>query len=338
MNPFHREIAQQPEALLAFVEAWGRPLAVQRIAHARPQRIVLTGMGASFHAALWGSLVLQSLGIRATAVESSELLHFGSLSIEDADAVVLISQSGTSAEVLPLLDRIPASAHVFGVTNNADSLLARRAGTHLYIAAGDETTVASKTYLNTLACLWVTAHLWAGAKPEKALSDITAVAGRIAALTGDADAIGAAWCDRLLGLDKIVFAGHGPHVPAARQGAMMMGEWMKRQAVGTGIGAFRHGLIEFTDAATGVVVLGAGGVTAASVDLLSSELRSFGATVLNVVEGRIVEPGIREEREVTELLSALLDVVPMQIFVETAARRLGIAPTFRHISKVIASI
>ena len=338
MNPFRRDIEQQTSALMHFVEAYRRPAAMERIGDFRPRRIVLTGMGASFHAALWGSQVLQSLGIWAIALESSELLHFGSLLLKDADSVVLISQSGTSAEVLPLLDRIPASAHVFGLTNNADSLLARRAGTHLDIVAGNETTVACKTYLNTLACLWLVAHLWTGAKPEKPISDLAAVAGRVAALTGDARAIGATWCDSLLGLDKIVFTGHGPHVPTARQGAMMMGEWMKRQAVGTGIGAFRHGLIEFTDATTGVVVLGAGGTTATSVDLLTRELRSFGATVLNLVEGRLTGTDLTDEREVDEFLSAFLDVVPMQIFVETAARRLGIEPNFRHISKVIASI
>lgn len=338
MSPFLHDLGHQASALGDFCAWYRRPGATEPIGVVGPRRILLTGMGASFHAALWGSLVLRSLGISATAIESSELLHHGLVLIEDADALVMISQSGASAEVAPLLDRLPADKPVLGVTNDPDSTLGRRASAHLHIAAGAEAAVACKTYLNTLAALWLTAHLWAGHDPEEPLGQIDAVAGRIAALTEDADRIGAEWCERLLGLDKIVFTGHGPHVPTARQGAMMMAEWMKREALGLGIGAFRHGFIEFTDAATGVVALGAGGATDSSVTLLTGELRSFGATVVNVVEGRIVGPDENANRELPEPLSALLDVVPMQIFVEAAARRLGIAPTFRHIGKVIARI
>jgi glucosamine--fructose-6-phosphate aminotransferase (isomerizing) len=338
VTSFHRDLRQQGSALQDFCERYGRPDAVAGIAELRPGRVVLVGMGASFHAAMWGSHVLRSVGIRASAIESSELLHFGAMLVEDADALVLISQSGTSAEVVPLLDRVPAGVHVVGITNNADSPLARRAGTHLDIAAGAETTVACKTYVNTLAGLWLAASLWTDRDAGTALGEIASVARRIAFLTDDAEAIGADWCDRLLGLDRIVFTGHGPHVPAARQGAMMMAEWMKREALGLGLGAFRHGFIEFTDARTGVVVLGAGGATDPSVALLCRELRALGATVLSVVEGRLAVSPAGEARTLPEPLSALLDVVPMQIFVETGARRLGIEPSFRHIGKVIASI
>lgn len=257
--------------------------------------------------------------------------------LEDAQTVVVISQSGMSAEVLPLLARIPARAEVIAVTNGTANPLALNAGTCLDIHAGSETTVATKTYLNTMACLWLLVAAWAGRPPAEALDEVAAVADAAQLLLDDAEAIADSWIAALGACDKLVYVGHGPHVPTARQGAMMMGEWLKRLAVGSGLGAFRHGLIEITDAHTGVVVLGAGGVTGASTALLTRDLESYGAVVLNVVEGRLAHAA-QPPRRFTELLSPILDIMPIQIFVEATARRLMIEPAFRHISKVISSI
>lgn len=335
MTIFLDEILGQPAALSSFVSCPQAPSWAEIAAAAPPGRVVLTGMGASFHAAMWGAHVLNGMGILALAIEASELLYYPSVFSRDADTFVVISQSGGSAELAPLLARLPAGAQVVALTNQPESVLGRHARMTLDLCAGAEATVASKTYLNTLACLWVLAHAWSGAGVEEALSQIAGVAEAVAALTGDAQTIGAQWCERLLACDKLVFTGHGPHVPAARQGAMMLSEWSKRQALGVGIGAFRHGLLEFTDEATGIIILGGAGVTQASVEGLGQEMRSYGATVVGVIEGRLVEPGAVTDRRFPEVLSAMLDVVPMQIFVEQAARQLGVAPGFRHISKVI---
>jgi fructoselysine-6-P-deglycase FrlB-like protein len=119
---------------------------------------------------------------------------------------------------------------------------------------------------------------------------------------------------------------------------MMMGEWVKRPAIAAGIGAFRHGLIEVADEHCAVVVLGSGGVTARSTADLSAELAAYGTTVLAVSEGQVVHPARPPARHFGELLSPLLDVVPMQVFAETLARTLGLEPQFRRIAKVVRSI
>lgn len=338
MNDFRRDILDQPEALARLVGHYRNGTGAAALAGTdRPSRVVLTGMGASYHAALWGAHALQARGIWALAVEASELLHYGGVLLDGADAVIFISQSGASAEVIPLLDRLPPGCHVVGITNDRCSPLAMRAATHLDLVAGRETTVACKTYLNTLACLWLLAGQWRDSSPDAALRDIEAVSGGVAALIDDGDAVAEAWIERLGEARMVVFAGHGPHVASARQGAMMMGEWLKRAALGTGIGAFRHGMIEIVDETTAVVLLGAGGRTGDSVSKLASDLRSYGATVLDLVEGRIAGSA-GGARTFAEQLSPLLDVVPMQLCVEAAARRSSIPPVFRHISKVVASL
>ena len=44
--------------------------------------------------------------------------------------------------------------------------------------------------------------------------------------------------------ERLVFAGHGPHVSTARQAAMMLAERARVAAIGMGVGALRHGPIE----------------------------------------------------------------------------------------------
>jgi glutamine---fructose-6-phosphate transaminase (isomerizing) len=341
MSPFRAEILMQASALRAVVGHYGGPEARAPFAAlARPTRVVLTGMGASFHVALCGSHLLRARGIWAIAVESSDLLYFGGSLLLDVDHLVFISQSGASAEVAPLLEAVGRSTHVIGITNDPASPLGVGAHTVMPLCAGSETTVATKTYLNSLACLWLLGQAWHHGHDERDLQDLLHVAGLVEGQLARYAAIEAEWSSALAGATKLCFLGHGPHVATARQAAMMLGEWPKVPALGTSIGAFRHGLIEIVDGSTGVVVFGAAGSTADSVTKLTRELESYGATVLHVVEGRSWSgPHLDEAtRTLDELLSPFLDVVPAQIFAETYASRLGVDTTFRHIQKVIETL
>jgi glucosamine--fructose-6-phosphate aminotransferase (isomerizing) len=339
LNAFLSEITGQPAALRDLVARYrGADMRAALGLVPPPRRVVFTGMGASFHAGLWASFLLQSCGIWAIAVEASELLHFSAMLLDGCDCIVVISQSGASAEVVPLLDRIPPGVPVVAVTNGDGGALARRGDVVLPIVAGSEATVATKTYLNTMAALWLLARAWGRGHQPADLAMIEGVADAVDGLIANGERQADAWTEALMHRDRVFFVGHGPHVATARQGAMMMGEWLKGPAVACGIGAFRHGLIEIADERCGVVVLGAGGATAGSVERLADELRSYGSAVLSVVEGWLAASDERAERRMDELLSPFLDVVPMQLYIESLARRLEIAPRFRRISKVITHI
>ena len=161
MNVFQTEILQQGEALRANAALHdGGRTSVALSGLAVPKRVLLTGMGASFHAAIWGSHLLQRHDIWAMAAESSELLYYSGHLLQDVDCIVVVSQSGSSAEIAPLLDMAPDGVTVIGITNRPDSPLGARADRVLSIEAGEERVVATKTYLNTLACLWFLTSHW----------------------------------------------------------------------------------------------------------------------------------------------------------------------------------
>jgi glucosamine--fructose-6-phosphate aminotransferase (isomerizing) len=331
-SAFHDEIRQQPDALHNLITFYTQRDGAARLAQVpRPQRVLLTGMGASYHAAVYASYLLRSQSVIAGAYEAVDLLNFDKLLLKDADLLIYVSQSGSSGEIEPLLAQLPPSAVLIAVTNAPESLLAQNARITLPLIAGVETTVATKTYVNALACLWLLARVWAGHTDGAAV--LHAVADEIERLIAAADEIIPLWIDLFERGNSLLFLGHGVHSVTARQAAMMLGEWAKQTALASGIGAFRHGLIETVGSQTGAILFGAGGSTRDSVLGLAQELESYGAKTLSIVGGRPHESDSPLARD--DFLAPLLDVIPAQMFAEALARKLGIPPGFRYIRKVV---
>lgn len=337
MNPFYQDILRQPEVLrdlIAYyqtIEGEARLRAVQR-----PRQVLLTGMGASYHAALYASYLLQSLNIPSVALEASNLINFNHPLLEWFDMLIFISQSGASAEVQPLLDMLPPSLGLVAVTNQPDRPLGLQAKHVLTLNAGVETTVAAKTYLNSLAILWLLAQGWAG-QAAYAFDALRETADAVQALVTDEAAIVSDWLGRLEDQDSLIFLGHGPHVATARQAAMMLAEWAKLPAQAMSIGAFRHGFIEMVNDRSGIVLFGEGGSTRTSTRGLIDELSGYGAAVLSVVNGRTA-PTLNGDYRAGDYLAPLLDVVPAQFFAEQMARTFNVQPGFRYIQKVVRQL
>ena len=332
---FYNEIMDQPAALQRVIDAYAGPERWARLP-AGGARPVLVGMGASYHSALLGAGFLTRRGVAALALEAAELLHEESPALREATALVYVSQSGTSGEVGPLLDRLSPGTTVIALTNDIHSRLASRADFVLPLLAGDEQTVATKTYVNTLALLWLLAARWTG-EPGAAESLATAHA-RVIGLLARGEALAQAWIERLGGAQTLVFLGAGPQAVTARQCAMMVMEWLKVPALSASLGAFRHGPLEIVEPGLGGVAFATPGPAYESTMRLADELESYGATVVRVECGQTI--GVDEPGEPTfnAELTPLVDVVPVQLFVEALARTRGLPGEFRRISKVVVQV
>ena len=98
-----RDILEQPRALEDTVAGLNNPKALRAIA-AKLQRggfrtLVLTGMGSSFHALHPSNLELINHGFIAMMVETSELVHYKRRLFDPKTLIIVVSQSGKSAEV-----------------------------------------------------------------------------------------------------------------------------------------------------------------------------------------------------------------------------------------------
>lgn len=86
--------------------------------------VFITGIGASWNAALSAGTLLCLGGRPAYMQEAGELLHF--TVIPRGSVIVALSRTGRSIEIVQLLKKAEASgATIIGVTNSADSPLAR---------------------------------------------------------------------------------------------------------------------------------------------------------------------------------------------------------------------
>jgi glucosamine--fructose-6-phosphate aminotransferase (isomerizing) len=337
----HDDIVQQPAALRAAIGYYQGGEGAARLADAPLERPpILTGMGASYHAALAITPYFHSLGVPAIAVEAIDLLYYSQALLADAWPLIFISQSGTSAEVAALADVLPAETALLAVTNNAESVLAQRAGLVLPTLAGKEGGVATKTYLNCLVVLWLLARRWGGVLNGDEGSALEQVASEIERLVADADATAARWLDAFGEAGRLVFAGHGPHVSTARQAAMMLAERARVAAIGMGVGALRHGPIEIAQPDLGAAIFASPGRSSASALAVAGELAGYGARVLIVEHGRtrsLDEPAATAPG-IDEFLAPLLDVIPVQLFADALARQLGVGPGFRYIGKVVTQV
>jgi len=340
MSSLYDELTQQPQALrelVAFYRGQGAALLRQAVSPLPP---LLTGMGASYHAAWIAALHFNCYSIPARSMEAVDLLNYATSRILQTSTVIYISQSGTSGEVPPLLDLLSKDAALLAVTNNPRSLLSRRARLTLPELGGVETLVASKTYLNTLALLWLLVRRWSGVWSGNEFSQIEEVIQRLEEILAGAQSTAARLVETFDRLDTLLFLGHGPHAATARQAAMMMSEWSKVPALSCGIGAFRHGFIETVQPGMGVVVFSSPTRTGASAQALAGELADLGATVLLIENGCLRGWGetCPTLDGVDEFLSPILDIVPVQFFTEALARHRNLPPGFRYIGKVVQQL
>lgn len=284
LTPFEQNIAEQPDALRAFAHAGPVP-GLAGLRASGYERIVLTGMGSSHHAALptWRRLAGQ--GQPAWWVDTGQLLDTPAL-VTGRTLLVVTSQSGASGEVVSLLAAGPRPATLVAVTNDGASPLAAAADLVVGLHSGNEATVSTKSYLNTLAAHDLLAATLAptpaGTAPEDLLDVAKAVeqAGDPGALAPLAAAHVAA------GNQRLACIGFGDHAAAALYAGLITKEGAKVAAEGFVGGEFRHGPLELAGPGLTAVLYGADDPDA------NPSLRRLGADLIQAGSAVIAAAGL----------------------------------------------
>jgi len=278
-TPFERDIADQAEALRAFAQS-ALPRAVTRLLGRRYDRIVLTGMGSSHFAALPGWRRLADAGHPAWWVDSGQLLDAPGL-ITPGTLLVATSQSGASAEVVAMAERqgpIPRAAALIAVTNDLASPLARHAHGVIGLRSGDEATVSTKSYLNSLAAHERITSVITSTPADDAGETVKAIEEFSGpAVLRDIAADLAATRDA-----RLVYIGFGDHAASALYAGLITKEAAKVPAEGYVGGQFRHGPLELAGPGLTAVLFGADGRAHGSARQLGTDLLASGSTVLAV--------------------------------------------------------
>jgi glucosamine--fructose-6-phosphate aminotransferase (isomerizing) len=252
-----REIYEQPEALRATMARYapGGTLDTSVFAPVAEalrgrQRVVIAASGSSRHAGLAGEIMLEDYAGFAVDVEySSEYMYRSTHTLHDP-GVVVISQSGETADTLASLREAKARGlATVAIVNDPDSTMAREADASLPTMAGREVAVpATKSFTTQLTVLYLLSLFLARIGGRMTAQAVGSHCEQMEQLPGLLEGKLEQWerqvsevAEGLREARTFLYLGRAIHYAIAREGALKLKESAYVQAEGLPAGELKHG-------------------------------------------------------------------------------------------------
>jgi len=299
-------------------------------------RATIVAAGTSYYAGMYGKRLLERWARLPVDVALASELRYGDPVLGPETLVLLISQSGETADTLAA-GRLAAQSGspTLALTNVVGSSLARLADVTLYLQVGPEIgVVATKTFTGQLALLAVLAADIGRRRGHLAPSALAAIAGDLRAVP---DAMRAALAreDAVAEVARahadvrsMFFVGRGFGHVAALEAALKLKEISYVHAEGYAAGELKHGPIAMLEAALPVFAFATRGATYDKVLSNLQEVRARDARIVAVATdgderiGELAED-VLWVPDIAEDLSPLVTAVPAQLFAYHVALERG---------------
>lgn len=337
-----QEIYEQPESLAATIERYapGGALSadafpnIAEILRGR-QRLVIAASGSSRHAGLAGEIMLEDYAGLAVDVEyASEYCYRSTHTLHDP-GVLVISQSGETADTLGALREAKSRGlATAAITNNAASTMAREADSSLPTIAGKEKAIpATKSFTTQLTVLYLLTLYLARLNGRMTAQFASTHLDRLKTLPGQMEAALPRWESEVGGIARhlhkskgFLYLGRAIHYAMAREGALKLKESAYMQAEGYPAGELKHGPNALVSPDAPLVILATrddedpDSVLRYQKTLqLMRDMHAQGATIFSVTnEGDEAAAKLSQcsvaVPAADEFLLPLLEVVPLQLF------------------------
>ncbi|MBP8976030.1 MAG: glutamine--fructose-6-phosphate transaminase (isomerizing), partial [Bacteroidetes bacterium] len=198
----------------------------------KSQRIVLVACGTSWHAALVGEYMIEQYARIPVEVDYASEFRYRDPVLQKDDIVVVISQSGETADTLAALREAKAQGvKVLGICNVVGSSIARESDAGVYIHAGPEIGVAStKAFTSQLTVLTLFTVLLGKLKgtisqatAKSILTELQQIPGKAREILEDAFEIDEI-AKEFSGMRNFLYLGRGYNFPVALEGALKLKE------------------------------------------------------------------------------------------------------------------
>lgn len=244
---YRSTVARQPESLADTLAAAKTELAGMDLTPLASGVTVVTGIGASYAAAVVVAAELQRRGQRAFAVRSGEMMA----GYDIADVVIALSHRGRSVETVEALQKLP-KAKSLAITNDPESPLAKAATYHIRLSNGSDATPSSTGYTATL----LAAGLAADAIYGESGTDWASLAAKTTEVQRRAAEKMPRLAEQFRDRRAIDCVGAGAAIGTADGASLLIREAVRLPASGHETRHYLHGPMESMDASTGVVVFG----------------------------------------------------------------------------------
>jgi glucosamine--fructose-6-phosphate aminotransferase (isomerizing) len=225
-------------------------------------RIVIAASGTSWHAALVGEYLIEELAQIPVEVEFAHEFCYRNCPIEKNTVLLVISQSGETADTLAALREAKRRGHrALAIVNVVGSTIARESDGGIYMHAGPEIGVAStKAFVSTLTVLSLLAvHLGrlrnlSARRALEILHALEAVPKQLESILAQNSAF-KKLAKKYAKADNFFFLSRGYTFPIALEGALKLKEISYIHAEGYSAAEMKHGPIALIDPQTPTVFL-----------------------------------------------------------------------------------
>ncbi|MGQ9823550.1 MAG: glutamine--fructose-6-phosphate transaminase (isomerizing) [Desulfotomaculales bacterium] len=295
-------------------------------------KIFITACGTAYHAGLVGKYVLERLLRIPVETDIASEFRYREPLVDRRSLVVVISQSGETADSLAALREAKRlGAPVIAITNVVGSSIAREADHVLYTWAGPEIAVAStKAYTAQLVALYLLALHLAGLRGTVPAGEMEEIAGGLKKLPEKAQAVldDSAEIRRLAEecakAKDAFFIGRGLDCAVAMEGSLKLKEISYIHAEAYAAGELKHGTLALIEEGVPVIALATQPHLLEKMVSNVKEVKARGATVF-----ALAMEGVPEVAKVADrtffipathpVLAPVLAVIPLQLLAYYAA-------------------
>ncbi|HHW62661.1 MAG TPA: glutamine--fructose-6-phosphate transaminase (isomerizing) [Rhodocyclaceae bacterium] len=336
-----KEIFEQPQALAQTLEliAGGAGITPQHFGARAAEvfdgvrRVLILACGTSYHAGLVARYWIEAIAKLPVTVEIASEYRYRE-SVPDADTlVVVISQSGETADTLAALKHAKALGmqRTLAICNVPESAIVRETALRFITRAGPEIGVAStKAFttqlaafaLLTLALAKINGRLSAADEERHlgALRHLPVAVQKVLELEPEIEQ----WAQRFASKEHALFLGRGSHWPIAMEGALKLKEISYIHAEAYAAGELKHGPLALVDKDMPVIAVSPADELLEKLKSNLQEVRARGGELYVFADAGSEIPEsegvhILHMPEHYGMLSPVLHVIPLQLLSYHAA-------------------
>lgn len=300
------------------------------------QRVTIVACGTSWHAAMVGKYLLESIAGVAVDVDIASEYRYRP-GIDRQDLLIAISQSGETADTLGAIEAArQRSCHILSICNVEGSSMCRESDGVVYTHAGPEIGVAStKAFTTQLAALYMLAVSLASRRGAIARRDARELVNHLMTLPeimattlGQCTEFAEDAAGRFEAATSSLFLGRGIQFPIALEGALKLKEISYIHAEGYAAGEMKHGPIALIDRHTPVVAIATASALHEKTLANVEEVRAReGIVTVLATEGDASVARLSDHvaylPRMSEWLQPVLNAVPLQLLAYYTAVRRG---------------
>ena len=260
------------------------------------KKIIIVACGSAYHTGVTAKYVFEGMARIPVEVDVASEFRYRNPILEEGTLVVVVSQSGETADTLAAL-RLAKSKNVatLGIVNVVGSSIAREADKVMYTWAGPEIAVATtKAYTAQLVAHYLLALKFAqvrktvtDAEVSEMLKDIQKLPQQIEMLLNNKDNI-QRFANRYLAAQSVFFIGRGIDYSIAMEGSLKLKEISYVHSEAYAAGELKHGTISLIEDGTLVVAIATQEELFQKTQSNITEVKSRGAFVMAVTNAENV--------------------------------------------------